>query len=1033
MIDHEIFKNAGSDEHRPVVFWSLNHELIEEEISWQIAQMADKGVGGFFMHSRSGLLTPYMSKRWLDVIEFMVKEAEKHSLKAWLYDEDPYPSGIAGGKVIADHPEYKSKQLAYENKTVSGPGKVKMDVPMSRIIKAVAVKKENGHIIETVDIIEHMGILRTQWTESRPQHSYYPTTEHDAIPHYRADTSDPYYHLDWEVPKGEWTITIFYQTIRGKHWLFESYTDLLNPDAVDYFIKTTHEEYKKRLGKYFGNVIPGIFTDEGKYLARPLVWTDDLDKKFKDMNGYDIDRALLAMTDDFFGANRYRKDYWHTITQIYSDSYGKRMREWCDKNALLLTGHISPEEEPVSSLFYAGDLMKVLKHFSIPGTDIITYMAGDKKHPILNLGPKLASSVSRQWAEGKALCESFAVTEWQLSISDMILITNWLYSLGINMIVPHVFSYSIDGRRKKDAGPSQFYQATYWDHYKIYSDFVARLGYILADTKPAVDTALIYPMRSIMSAEGPKHDDAIGIRDKFVYLFDFLVRNHIQFDLVSEDDFDNAVINEGSITVGKCSYKNIVMPAVIYIKQDTVDMMSQLGISGCYIAIEKSCLDSVYVESEKRKEGNQTLMEQMGKPEEYIIHGNAVDGFSNTGLDKVLYKLSCGVSITGLGADEVILNRHIDGDIDIFFLSNISKQKAVIDLTLPYPSNSMTRLLDPVTGDICIVNTSGGIHDLVIWPGTSVFVITGDNTINSDANILYDRDNISETIRTRPDWDFLTQKRNVLILDRWLMKKTDEDCSPFDVMTYGWEHISAHTPPDNETAKETVWYRTSFNASDGIRDIGLLLEDSAIFGEYEIYFNGRKLDDKKRIREFDCMNIEYSIKDVVNAENDSRLYGKGTNIIAIKAINTARLNQPLRLLGRFRVELKEESSLYTSLTGMNEKDSICIGDWTHQGYPHYSGAGVYNQEIEIEHISEDKIYVLKVDVGKDLASVYINGIPAGVLVCEPYTVDISDKLTKGKNRICISVINTTENILYGTRRPSGLLGPVSIFAYKKQR
>ena len=38
--------------------------------------------------------------------------------------------------------------------------------------------------------------------------------------------------------------------------------DLLDPDAVDSFLRLTHERYEKRLGRFFGTLIKGFFTDE---------------------------------------------------------------------------------------------------------------------------------------------------------------------------------------------------------------------------------------------------------------------------------------------------------------------------------------------------------------------------------------------------------------------------------------------------------------------------------------------------------------------------------------------------------------------------------------------------------------------------------------------------------------------------------------------------------------------------------------------------------------------------------------------------
>lgn len=87
-------------DYRPTPFWFLNHKLEKNEITEQLRLMRDCGVSGFFMHPRAGLQTPYMSTEWLEMIRFIVDEAEKLELKAWLYDEDPFPSGAVGGKVF---------------------------------------------------------------------------------------------------------------------------------------------------------------------------------------------------------------------------------------------------------------------------------------------------------------------------------------------------------------------------------------------------------------------------------------------------------------------------------------------------------------------------------------------------------------------------------------------------------------------------------------------------------------------------------------------------------------------------------------------------------------------------------------------------------------------------------------------------------------------------------------------------------------------------------------------------------------------
>ena len=67
--------SAPSSEYRSVPFWSWNDELDLNELQWQIHEMKEKGIGGFFMHARGGLKTPYMSEKWMKCVKACIEEA----------------------------------------------------------------------------------------------------------------------------------------------------------------------------------------------------------------------------------------------------------------------------------------------------------------------------------------------------------------------------------------------------------------------------------------------------------------------------------------------------------------------------------------------------------------------------------------------------------------------------------------------------------------------------------------------------------------------------------------------------------------------------------------------------------------------------------------------------------------------------------------------------------------------------------------------------------------------------------------------
>ena len=106
------FRSPGP-EFRGAPFWAWNSRLDQEELVRQVRIFKEMGLGGFFMHSRVGLNTPYLSKEWFDCIKACVKEAKKQGIQANLYDEDRWPSGAAGSLVTRDD-RYKARFCSCE-------------------------------------------------------------------------------------------------------------------------------------------------------------------------------------------------------------------------------------------------------------------------------------------------------------------------------------------------------------------------------------------------------------------------------------------------------------------------------------------------------------------------------------------------------------------------------------------------------------------------------------------------------------------------------------------------------------------------------------------------------------------------------------------------------------------------------------------------------------------------------------------------------------------------------------------------------
>jgi len=87
------------------------------------------------------------------------------------------------------------------------------------------------------------------------------------------------------------------------------------------------------------------------------------------------------------------------------------------------------------------------------------------------------------------------------------------------------------------------------------------------------------------------------------------------------------------------------------------------------------------------------------------------------------------------------------------------------------------------------------------------------------------------------------------------------------------------------------------------------------------------------------------------------------------------------------------------------------GNLVNQGYPFYAGTIAYMQEIEINHIDGEKIFLELENVRATVVRIVVNDTEAGILCWHPYRLDLTDFIRDGKNQIRIELTNSLRNLL----------------------
>ena len=98
-----------SREYSSAPLWVWNDLLTEEQIVGTMEDLAGQKVKQVFVHPRPGLMTPYLSRTGSSCGTSRCATAERLDMNVWIYDENSYPSGFAGGLVPDAMPESRGK------------------------------------------------------------------------------------------------------------------------------------------------------------------------------------------------------------------------------------------------------------------------------------------------------------------------------------------------------------------------------------------------------------------------------------------------------------------------------------------------------------------------------------------------------------------------------------------------------------------------------------------------------------------------------------------------------------------------------------------------------------------------------------------------------------------------------------------------------------------------------------------------------------------------------------------------------------
>ena len=551
---HEHFRDPPR-EYGILPFWFLNGELDPDEMRWQLGEFRDKGIPGIILHGRFGLEHPYLGPTYRDRIRFAVEEAERLGMTTWVYDEMNWPSGTADFRVVRERPDLAQRYIECLSFPVRGPwfsyltgGDSRyIDFERSTPVAAFAIG-EDGRVLDLTPNLSFENVI------------------------------------PWEAPPGNWRLMYLVEK-RADY-----YIDALDPEATAEFLRLGYEPYAATIGDKLPTPMVGFYTDEPAmhyYVSggdNPIVpWTKDMFRRFHARNGYDLRPRLPDLFFDLGpDSARVRYDFYTTLTAFYSDAYFRQIHDWCQERGLLFTGHLLYEEWLRKMIRVAGNPFRHYPHLDVVGVDHLYPFIGGRDRPDEHVAMKLASSAAHQLGSDRVLCESFGGIFMDATMQRMKWLTDWQHALGVNLINPHGFHYTLEGPRKRDWPPSMFYQYPWWRYYAWFSAYVARLGAMLTGGHHVAKVAVLWPINAMFGTYTPQQHHPLGDRTEhdFNALTDLLLRLHHDYDYLDEDVLADAEIDGGMIRIRDEVHHLVVLPPMTHLKLATLERLERFVAGG---------------------------------------------------------------------------------------------------------------------------------------------------------------------------------------------------------------------------------------------------------------------------------------------------------------------------------------------------------------------------------------------------------------------------------------------------------------------
>lgn len=934
---------------RPAPLWVWHDKLKKEHLTRDLEDFKTNGFGGVFMHPRYGLITEYLSDEWFDMVEHSVAEATRLGLKAWIYDENSFPSGFAGGWVPELMPESANQPTGLSKQRVT-------EIPQGDI--ALILLEKNG-TFENVTASAKVG------------------------------------------DKGSFILFLNHYYEKSKWFAGRSYVDLLIPGVTETFINVTMRGYEERIGNAFGDLVPGVFTDEPN-ISPPdngtMRTTPTLFAEFQKRWGYDLQLHLPNIFEESGEWQRVRHNYYELLLELFIDRWSKPWYHYTQKKNLAWTGHYWEHGWP--NPVHGGDNMAMYAYHQVPAVDMLFNTADQNSTQFGNIRAiKELRSIANQFGRVRTLSETYGAAGWELTFEDMKRNGDWEYVLGVNFLNQHLVYMNLTGDRKHDFPQGICYQTPWWKDYRILNDYFARLSVALSSGEQINDILVLEPTTTTWMYYSPaKSNDLLNkIGDSFHNFISELEDYQIEYDLGAENIIkDFGSVQKNRLVINQRSYRIVVLPPHF-------ENMDKRSFELLNEFLEQGGLVYCFGETPVRLDGR---LDNRPKQLSAMDTWRFLESVSQLPQQIDTHKFQ--LLDLQVGGDLYHMRRQLQ-DGQLVFLTNFSlleKSSGTFRMI-----GGSAKMLDPFTGKSKPYPAKTNDDHLEISfdlpPAGSLLLFVSDEKSPPVAE-PQSQFAVSET--EKPHIQRLSP--NILNVDYIDLEVGESVYKGIYFYTGGIKIWQAHGYPENPWVSSVQWKSEWIEADTFATETGFVAHYPFTIAEgvdlmslkavvenphlWQVLVNGEII---RPIPDEWAIDKTWGVFDI----SDNIRMGENRVTIRMQPMSIYTEIEPVYIMGDFDLESQQRGWKLVPQTELQ------LGSWKEQGLPFFPYDIRYRKSVP--GLAGKSVRVRLREWKGTVASIHVNGEKAGVICRQPYEMDITPFVQDGVNTIDVVVTGSFKNLL----------------------